>query len=253
MRGLEGKVAIVAGGATGIGAATAVRLAEERAAVVIGDINREAAEGVAEKIRANGGMALAMRFDISDDDSVRNLIETTVATHGGLDAIHVNAADLSLCARDSDAVDLPLEIFDRTIAVNLRGHLLCTRHAVPELLKRGGGAIVYTSSGAAFVGEAERVAYAISKSGLNALMRHVASRWGKEAIRSNAIAPGMVMTEGALVHIPPDVQAALIQAGRSPRLGYPDDIAGMVAFLISDDGAWINGQVISVDGGITMR
>jgi len=253
MRGLKGKVAIVAGGATGIGAATAIRLAEEGVAVVIGDINQDSAETVASKIQATGGWAEAVRFDISDDDSVRNLIGTAVAAHGGFDAIHVNAADLSLCAHDSDAVDLPLEIFDQTIAVNLRGHLLCTRHAVPELLKRGGGAIVYTSSGAAFVGEAVRVSYAISKSGINALMRHVASRWGKEGIRSNAIAPGMVLTDGALVHMPEEVLTTLLKAGRSTRLGKPDDIASMAVYLMSDDGAWINGQVISVDGGITMR
>ncbi len=253
MRGLKGKVAVIAGGATGIGAATAIRLAEEGAAVVIGDINGSGAQAVAAHILAAGGQASAVAFDIGDDESVRALIAAVVGAHGGFDAIFVNAADLSLCADDSDAVDLPLEIFDRTIAVNLRGHLLCTRHAVPELLKRGGGAIVYTSSGAAFVGEAVRVSYAISKSGINALMRHAASRWGKEGIRSNAIAPGLVLTEGALVHMPEDIQATLLQAGRSSRLGHPDDIASMAAYLMSDDGAWINGQVISVDGGITMR
>lgn len=253
MRGLQGKVIIVAGGATGIGAATAVRLAEHGASVVIGDVNVAGAEQVAAEIHAKGGEALPVVFDISDDRSVQDLIRAAVSAYGGLDGIHVNAANLALCARDTDAVDIDLGIFDETMAVNLRGHLLCTRHAVPELLKRGGGAIVYTSSGAAFVGEAERVAYAVSKAGINALMRHVASRWGKAGIRSNAIAPGMVMTAGALEHIPPEVQAALIQAGRSPRLGYPEDIAGMTAFLLSDDGYWVNGQVISVDGGITMR
>jgi NAD(P)-dependent dehydrogenase (short-subunit alcohol dehydrogenase family) len=253
MRGLKGKVAIVAGGATGIGAATAIRLAEEGVTVVIGDINQDAAEAVASEIRATGGSASSVRFDISDDDSVRNLIAVTVAAHGGFDAIHVNAANLALCAEDSDAVDLPLEIFDQTIAINLRGHLLCTRHAVPELLKRGGGAIVYTSSGAAYVGEPVRVSYAISKSGINALMRHVASRWGKQGIRSNAIAPGMVLTEGALEHMTEEIRAGLLLAGRSTRLGLPDDIAAMAVYLMSDDGIWINGQVISVDGGITMR
>ncbi len=253
MRGLHGKIAVIAGGATGIGAATAVRLAEEGVALVVGDINMDGAETVASGIRDKGGRAVARSFDISDDDSVRGLVAFAVETYGGIDFMHANAADLRLCAIDTDALDLPLDIWDRTMEVNLRGHLLCTRHAVPELLKRGGGAIVYTSSGAAFVGEPVRVAYAVSKAGINALMRHVASRWGKENIRSNAIAPGLVLTDGAKSNIPPDVQAMLIQQGRSPRLGVPTDIAAMAVYLMSDDGVWINGQVISVDGGITMR
>jgi NAD(P)-dependent dehydrogenase (short-subunit alcohol dehydrogenase family) len=171
MRGLKGKVAIIAGGATGIGQAAALRLAEEGVTMVVGDINRDGAEAVAERIRKDGGQAVPAWFDVADDESVRDLVRLAVTTYGGLDFVHVNAADLSLCAGDTDAVDVPLDIFDRTIAVNLRGHLLCTRHAVPELLRRGGGAIVYTSSGAAFVGEAERLSYAVSKAGINALMR----------------------------------------------------------------------------------
>ena len=136
---------------------------------------------------------------------------------------------------------------------NLRGQLLCTRHAIPEIRKRGGGAIVYTSSGAAYAGEPERVSYAISKSGINALMRHVASRWGKEGIRSNAIAPGVVLTENAGANIPEEMRNWMLGLGRSPRLGRPEDIAAMVALLFSDDGEWINGQVVSVDGGVTLR
>ncbi len=253
MRGLKGKVAVIAGGGTGIGAATAVRLAEEGVSVVVGDINIKAAEGIVAKITAAGGTAIAVNFDVSDDASVGNLVKTAVETYGGIDLMHANAADLGLCAIDTDAIDLSLELWDKTMAINLRGHLLCTRHAIPALLKRGGGAIVYTSSGAAYVGEPERVAYAVSKSGINALMRHVASRWGKEGIRSNAIAPGLVMTDAALENMPQQRQADMLALGRSTRLGRPADIASTVALLASDDGEWINGQVISVDGGITMR
>jgi NAD(P)-dependent dehydrogenase (short-subunit alcohol dehydrogenase family) len=253
MRGLKGKVAVIAGGATGIGAATATRLADEGVKVVIGDVNIDTAQALAETIRAGGGTALAVAFDVSDDASVRHLVSTAVETYGGIDCMHANAADLSLCLSDSDAVDLELDIWDKTMAINLRGHLLCTRHAIPALLKRGGGAIVYTSSGAAYVGEPVRVAYAVSKSGINALMRHVASRWGKEGIRSNAIAPGLIMTDNALANMPKEAQDQILAAGRSARLGRPADIASTVAMLMSDDGDWINGQVISVDGGITMR
>jgi NAD(P)-dependent dehydrogenase (short-subunit alcohol dehydrogenase family) len=253
MRGLKGKVAVIAGAATGIGKATAIELGEAGVALVLGDINVPGVQVVAKQVNAAGGKAIATPCDISDDRSVKTLVECAVGNYGGLDFMHANAADLSLCMRDTDAVDVPLDLFDRTIAVNLRGHLLCTRHAVPEMLKRGGGAIVYTSSGAAYAGEPERVAYAVSKSGINALMRHVASRWGKAGIRANAIAPGVVMTENALANMPEEMRAAILQMGRSPRLGRPEDIASMVALLFSDDGEWINGQVVSVDGGVTMR
>lgn len=253
MRGLLGKVAVIAGGGTGIGAATAIRLAEEGVSVAIGDINIDAAQAVAARIVAAGGRAIAVRFDVTDDASVKALVQAAVETYGGIDLMHANAADLSLCLTDTDAVDVALDLFDRTIEVNLRGQLLCTRHAIPALLKRGGGAIVYTSSGAAYVGEPVRVSYAISKSGINALMRHVASRWGKDGIRSNAIAPGLVMTDNALQNMPKERQDEMLAIGRSVRLGRPADIASMVAMLMSDDGDWINGQVLSVDGGITMR
>jgi len=146
-----------------------------------------------------------------------------------------------------------MAIFDRTVAIDLRGHVLCTRHALPEILKRGGGAIVYTGSGAAYAGEPTRIGYAVAKAGVHALMRHVASRWGKEGIRSNAIAPGLVMTDNALTNMPKERQEEMLAIGRSVRLGRPADIASTVAMLMSDDGDWINGQVISVDGGITMR
>jgi len=253
MRGLKGKVAVIAGGATGIGAATATRLAEEGVKVVIGDVNIDAAKALAETIRAGGGTATAVAFDVGDDASVKHLVDAAVETYGGIDCMHANAANLSLCLSDTDAVDLSLDIWDQTMAVNLRGHLLCTRHAIPHLLKRGGGAMIYTSSGAAYVGEPERVAYAVSKSGINALMRHVASKWGKEGIRSNAIAPGLIMTDNALANMPKEAQDHILSIGRSARLGRPADIASTVAMLMSDDGDWINGQVISVDGGITMR
>lgn len=253
MRGLKGKVAVVAGAATGIGKATAIRLGEEGVSLALGDINAAGVEAVAKQVNAAGGKAVAAAFDIGDDASVKALVECAVKNYGGLDFMHANAADLSLCMADTDAVDVSLDLFDRTIAVNLRGHLLCTRHAIPEIQKRGGGAIVYTSSGAAYAGEPERVSYAISKSGINALMRHVASRWGKEGIRSNAVAPGVVMTENALANMPAEMQRAVVEMGRSPRLGRPEDIASMVALLFSDDGEWINGQFVSVDGGITMR
>ncbi len=177
MRGLNGKVYIVAGGGSGIGAATAIRLAQEGSAVVIGDLSAQHASAVASEIASRGGAAVGIAFDLRDEASVARLVSTATESFGRLDGAHLNAADLEAVAQDSTACDVPLEIFDRTLQVNLRGHLLCTRHVLPALLARGGGSIVYTSSGAAFMGEPERIAYAVSKSGLHALVRHLTSRW----------------------------------------------------------------------------
>jgi NAD(P)-dependent dehydrogenase (short-subunit alcohol dehydrogenase family) len=121
------------------------------------------------------------------------------------------------------------------------------------MLERGGGAIVYTSSGAAFIGEAERPSYAMAKAGIHALMRHVASRWGKAGIRANVVAPGFVLTENNLKTMPEQLKVLALGKTRSTRTGKPEDIAAMACLLLSDDGEWINGQVISVDGGATMR
>lgn len=253
MQRFADKVVVIAGGGSGIGASTARRLGAEGAALVIGDIDAAAATAVADDIVAAGGRARAQQFDITDDASVKALVECAVASYGGLDGIHVNAADLRIIFQDTDAVDVALEVFDATIACNLRGHLLCTRHAIPHLLKRGGGAIVYTSSASSFIGEPQRVAYGISKGGINALMRHVASRWGHERIRANAVAPGLVATEKTRDILPEELKRAAIAASRSTRLGEPEDISAMVALLLSQEGEWINGQVISIDGGATLR
>jgi NAD(P)-dependent dehydrogenase (short-subunit alcohol dehydrogenase family) len=256
MRGLAGKVAIVAGAGSGIGAATAVRLAEEGASVVVGDIHAGNAETVAAGIVDGGGTAVSVHFDIADETAVDRLVSESVEAFGGLDAVHVNAADLSPqnLGRDVDVMALPLDVFDRTITVNLRGHLLVTRRVLPELLSRGGGSIVYTASAAAFGGGPGRSAYGIAKAGLLALSRQVASTWGREGIRANVVAPGLVLTEGVLERNPDGaLQRLSLQSVRSPRLGQPDDIAAAVAFLLSDDAGWINGQVLSVDGGTTMR
>ena len=255
MRGLAGKVAVVAGGGSGIGAATARRVAAEGAAVVVGDLNGDNAEAVAAEVRGAGGRAVAVQFDISVDEEVGALVGAALAEFGGLDHMHANAADLSPenIGRDSDALTVPLEVFDRTLSVNLRGQLLCTRHALEPILERGGGAIVYTSSLAGHAGEAERPSYAAAKAGINSLARHVASRWGREGIRANAVAPGLVITPAMADSVPPEFVEYALGVGRSPRLGRPDDIAAMVAFLMSDDAEWINGQVLSVDGGASLR
>src|SRR3954470_18714027 len=173
MRGLAGKAIVVAGGAGGIGTATCTRLGAEGARVVVGDLDANAAQTVADQVNAAGGKAIAVQVDISDEASVASLVHTAIEEYGAIDGFHANAADLSIIGRDTDVLDIDMAVVDRALHVNLRGHVLCTRAVVPLLLANDGGALVYTTSAAAFIGEPERVAYAMSKSGLNALVRHV--------------------------------------------------------------------------------
>jgi NAD(P)-dependent dehydrogenase (short-subunit alcohol dehydrogenase family) len=170
MRGLAGKVVVVAGGGSGIGAAVAQRGAEEGASVVVGDLDHERAEGVAARINASGGRAVAVEFDIATETGAELLIDAAVDQFGGVDCVHVNAADMSRTGvggeSDQTIESVPLELFDHTLAVDLRGHVLVTRRVLRELVARGGGAIVYTSSVTAFLGEPTRPSYAMAKSGL---------------------------------------------------------------------------------------
>ncbi|MDT5334682.1 MAG: hypothetical protein QOD90_187 [Mycobacterium sp.] len=254
LRGLTDRVVVVVGGATGIGAATAARLGEEGARVVVGDLAGEAAQRTAERIVAAGGVASAAAFDLADPDSVAGLIDTAANVYGGIDAIFNVGADMAAIRADTDVVDIDLEIWNRVMAVNLRGYVVAMKHAIPRMLTRGGGAIVNMSSAAAFQGEPVRPAYAAAKAGIGALTRHVASRWGKEGIRCNAVAPGFTATE-AIQSAPqwPELEASALKRIRAPRVGETDDVAALVAFLLSDEGAWINGQVVNVDGGTVLR
>lgn len=259
---LQDKRVVIVGSATGIGAAVARRVASERAIVCLADVDFTAAEGVADTLIQQGCRAFAVPIDISDEDSVKQAFAGAIKELGGLDAVHVNAADMRALASDSDVLAEDLEIFDRIIRVNLRGHFLCTRAALPAILEAGGGAIVYTSSGSADVGEPVRPAYAVSKSGLHALMRHVASRWGRDGVTANAIAAGFTMTPERRAKLAAgkgagNASEALMDELRkrtpSPRFGEVDDHASMVALLLSEEGKWINGQVIHINGGSFMR
>jgi NAD(P)-dependent dehydrogenase (short-subunit alcohol dehydrogenase family) len=177
-----------------------------------------------------------------------------VSTFGGLDGFHANFANFRDGANGEDVLSLPLEIYDDMMRVNARGFLLCTRHAVPVMISRGGGSMVYTSSGAAYMGETVRVAYAMSKAAAHALMRHVARRFGPDGIRANVIAPGVISHSRFEAVISPEMATAFKQmTAIKTRLGSPADIAAMGALLMSDEGSYITGQVISVDGGNLMR
>lgn len=270
MRGLESKVIVVAAGGMGassgsgassnkasIGAATSLRLAEEGARVVVGDIDLAAAQRTVDAIQADGGQAVAHAFDAAEEDQVEALMARAVDAYGGIDGLHFNAMDMSerTLGTDSqhDLLTLPLEAWQRTIDVGMTGLLLAARHALPSMLERGGGSIVATVSGAVYAAEPVRVAYASTKTGMTAIVRHIASRWGREGVRANAVAPGMVPGPEMLAGLTEEAEKRMRRLGRSHRLGAADDIASAVTFLLSADGEWINGQVLCVDGGTVLR
>jgi NAD(P)-dependent dehydrogenase (short-subunit alcohol dehydrogenase family) len=252
---LKDKAVVVIGSGSGIGAATVRRLAAEGARVCVADINEAGAKAVADEVIAKGGEAVPVFIDLADEASVNAAIAIAVKKLGGLDGAHINAADLHTIMQDSNVLEEDMAVFDRTIAVNLRGHVLCTRAVLPHLLARGEGAIVYTSSGAADSAEPVRPAYASSKGGLNSLMRHVASRWGREGISANCVAPGFTITPEmkASGFMTQELLDGMMAQVPGTRLGTPEDIAGVVAMLLSEDGRWINGQVFNVNGGALMR
>jgi NAD(P)-dependent dehydrogenase (short-subunit alcohol dehydrogenase family) len=250
MRRLEGKCILVAGGG-GIGAELAASFAREGAKVVLGDLDGQAANAAAAQIQAEGGDAAGVRLDGADEASVAAAVDLCCRTYGGLDGLHANFASFADQGAETGVLGLSLEDYDESMRVNARGFLLCTQKALPHIIARGGGCILYTSSAGAYRSEA-RVAYGMSKAAGHALMRHVAARFGAQGVRANTIAPGSIMHD-KWESERPLLERALSRTPLSTRLGRPLDIAALATLLMSDDGSFITGQVISVDAGLTMR
>lgn len=245
---LEGKIAIVTGAGSGIGAATARLMADEGASVVIADLDLVAAERVAGEIDG----AVAVEVDVSREEDVVRMIDATVATFGGLDVLHNNATDSAMNAVDTDIVMLDMEVFDRLISVNLRGQFLGCKHAIPRLLERGGGSIVNTASIDGFVGRGVRAAYGASKAGVVLLTKAVAAQYGKRGIRCNAVAPGLTLTPGAVGNATSEYVEAALEDYAMPRLCAPEDVAKAVVYLASDDASYVNAATLMVDGGASV-
>jgi NAD(P)-dependent dehydrogenase (short-subunit alcohol dehydrogenase family) len=255
MRGLDGKTFIVAGGATGIGAGTAKRLAAEGASVAVGDVNIAGAEATVGQITDSGGSAVAVEFDLADDDSVRHLVEATIAEFGavhGLDNVGADLSDDNL-GRDTTILDTPFEVWQRTLDVNLLGYVRTIRAVLPHLLEQGGGVIVNTSSGGSLGTDPMHVAYNSAKAAVNQITRHVANNYGAKGIRSNAVMPGLVMGETQERQNDQQMQQMFLMAAKATRLGKPSDLAAVAAFLLSDEAEWINGQTWYIGGASHMR
>jgi NAD(P)-dependent dehydrogenase (short-subunit alcohol dehydrogenase family) len=251
---LDGKVAVVTGaGGRGnsIGRAYAMGLAKAGASLVVADLNADGAAAVAEEIKAAGGKAIACRVDIADPASAQAMAKAGIEAFGGIDIL-VNNAALMIDGPFNPAHKVSIEDWNRLMAVNVTGALICSQAVIPSMIERGGGKIVNQSSGGAFPASS---LYGISKLALVALTTTLARELGPQKINVNAIAPGNVMSDAGKAMTPDDSPfIQLLNATVAMRVrGQPDDLVGPLLLLCSPAGDWITGQVLHVDGGWVIR
>lgn len=246
---LAERVALVVGGANGIGRAAAGLFAREGAHVMIGDIDREAASKAAEEIGA--ARAAWAHVDVTSDESVQALVASCVRRWGGLHVLLVTAG--GSLPQDGPATEVDLAVWERTVSVDARGTLLCARHAIPAMIASGGGSVINMSSGAALRGSGRAHVYAAAKGAVNSLTRALAGAYAKRNIRVNAICAGRVETERVRRSYgegrPDPFDAAAVAAAYPFWIGTPMDIANVALFLACDDSRMITGAEIPANGG----
>src|SRR5208282_557774 len=248
---LDGKVAVITGAASGIGRATAIRLAGEGAAVVIADLNLEGGESAVRDCRENGGRAVFQKTDVSSEQEIKAAIDRAVREFGRLDIIFNNAG---LGGAVGTVEEITVDNWDRTMVILLRAVFVGIKYSVPEMRKVGGGSIISTASVAGLRGGAGPHAYSAAKAAVINLTRSVALEVGKDKIRVNCICPGGINTPLISKRVPggaPVAEQFLSQIQAIPRAGHPEDIANMALFLAGDDSEWVTGQAMVVDGGLT--
>ncbi len=251
---LDGKIALISGAATGIGAATARRFVAEGARVAILDVNEQDGQALADELSAGAGKARFFACDVSDLEASRRAVDATTGQFGGLDIVFANAAAGTIVVGGT-VESIEPERWDLAFGVNTRGVYGLTRAALPHLRARGGGSVILTSSSSAFIGASGRPthAYAATKGALISLARSMAVSYGPEGIRVNAIAPGLVrtrLTEDILSN--PETREAAIKGIPLRRYAMPDELAACALFLASDDASFVTGTVLVADGGQTI-
>ena len=250
MSRFDGKVAIVTGAAGGIGEAYARALAAEGASVVVADLDEAKGEATAADIAsAGGGAVVFVKVDVSDPASTLAMADATLERFGGIDLLVNNAAIYGTMQFDL-LISVDWDYYQRFMNVNMNGALLCTRACYPHMAKRGGGAIVNQSSTAAWLYSGF---YGLAKVGVNGLTQQLAHELGGQGIRVNAIAPGPTDTEATRAQVGADMVKSLVKDLAIKRPGTPTDMVGACLFLLSDDAAWVTGQILAVDGGQIFR
>lgn len=257
---LQEKVAIITGASQGLGRAYALRFVAEGAKVVIADIRDDQAQQVAKEIEADGGEALALHVDVSDEASTQAMADAVVDKWGRIDILLNNAGIFFDLEQTNNSLDYLRKVLD----VNMIGPWLCTRAVLPTMRAQGKGKIINQSSGAAWmyamagyalnpaVGELPSFHYSLSKAGVNAYTHYMAAALGQFGINVNAIAPGVTMTEATKKHVPEAMMGAIKMMSALRRTLEPEEITGTAVYLASDDSDAVTGQVIPVDAGVTM-
>jgi len=245
---LSGKGVLAVGCGQGFGAAACVRMAEEGAAVVVADIDREKARQTAERIASAGGRALAQWVDVGEEAAVRELVQASSSWLGRVDVVFNNAAILGTSEVFDDAMlpvtEISADVWDATMRVNVRGPWLVCKYAIPHMTR--GGSIINTGSLATIATMPKSGAYSVSKGAVNTLSRVIATQCGKRGIRCNTVNPGYVESR----HMPAEYgETVMLQHTLTTRVGRHDDIAMLVVFLASDESGYITGQSLQVDGG----
>lgn len=246
---LQGKVALVTGGAAGIGRAVAHSFAAAGATVVVTDLDGRGAEAVADEIVAHGGAASGRALDVTDPDAHGRLLAEVVDSHGGLDAACNNAG---ITLHPVPTAELSLDHWEKVRSVDLDGVFYGVRAQLPHLVARGGGTIVAVSSIAGVRGLEGMAPYAAAKHGVIGLMKTVSWEYGEQNVRALAVGPAYIST-GLEDHMPPDRKAALPGLHALGRMGQPREVGDLVAWLCSDQASFVSGSYIPVDGGYLAR
>ncbi|GAB4263269.1 MAG: beta-ketoacyl-ACP reductase [Candidatus Promineifilaceae bacterium] len=244
---LENKIAIITGAGRGIGRATALRFAEEGAAVVVADIDLQEAEQVAAEIEQAGGQATAVQVNVVDRNSVKEMVQTALTKYGRIDILINNAG----ITRDAQLRKMTEEAFDQVIDVNLKGVFNCTQAVVNHMIEQGSGVILNASSVVAANGNFGQTNYVATKAGVAGMTKVWARELGRKGIRVNAVAPGFIKTRMTEA-IPEKVTEKLLERIASNRMGEPIDIANAYLWLASDEASYVNGHVLAVDGGTVL-
>ena len=254
MGDFDGKVVIITGGAYGIGRGTAIAFAREGANVAIVDINEDAGNAAVSQLKDLGGAGLLVRADVSRGDGCKRVVAETVDAFGGVDVLFNN---VGIQSPDSylNVEDMPEEMWDRILDVNLKSYYLMAKYAIPEIRKRGGGAVINTASVQGLQSQKLVPAYAASKGGIMSLTRQMALDYAAENIRVLAVNPGTIdtqMVRAAAALEPGDPDEIIQKWGKGHpigRVGTPEDIANVVLFLASDKASFMTGEFVNVDGG----